>query len=100
MLDLVFQALELLGPTLVGILTVPVFGAIKKGAAFVDNLPAWVQQIAVVVVAGALSAVGTQLDVLLPGSLSLFAESDVSALLSAAMAYGIHAGKKASARGT
>ena len=72
----------------------PVFGLIKKTVAWLDTLPAWIQQIAVVLVAAALSVVGTALDTLLPGSLSLFTEADVSALLSAAMAFGIHAGRK------
>lgn len=89
--------LELLGPTLVGIVTVPVFGYLKKLLVVIDRQAAWLQQILVVLVAAGLSWLGGVLDVALPGGLSFFTEGDVNALLAAALALAIHAGKKASA---
>ena len=93
-MDLVFSALALLGPLVVGIVTVPVFNAIKDAAGFIDGTPAWVKQILVTVVAVVLTFVGKWVGVALPGDLAVFAASDVQALLSAAVAMAIHAGTK------
>jgi len=88
---------DLLGPVLVAMLTVPIMGYLKRAAGWIDGLAAGFQQILVVLIAAGLTWLGVMLNVALPTDLSLFAEADVSALLSAAMAYGIHAGKKARA---
>lgn len=93
--ELGFGLLELLGPTIVGILTVPVMNGIKRLVSFVDGWPAALQQITAVLIAVGLTELGQLLSVALPGDLALFTGADVEALLSAAMAFGIHAGKKA-----
>ena len=89
-----FDGLEFVGPTLVAILTVPLFALVKRYQAWVGNLPSWVQQMIVVAVAGTLTWIGTLLNVVLPTDLSVFGEPEISTLLSAAMAYGIHAGRR------
>lgn len=95
MLKILTDFLQVLGPTLVGILTVPLFGLIKKLITALDGLPAWTQQILAVVIAGGLTALGSALQVTLPTDLHLFASPDVSALISGAIALAVHAGSKA-----
>jgi len=95
LLSTMFDGLEYVGPTLVGILTVVVFGLVKRYQAWVGNLPPWTQQILVMVTAGILTHIGAALSILLPADLALFGEPEISTLLSAAMAYGIHAGRRA-----
>lgn len=94
-MDIALKMLELIGPTLVAILTVPLLGWVKKVVQIIDAFPPWAQQILAVLMAFGLTQLGTFLNVQLPTELSLFTESSASALLSAAMAFGIHAGKKA-----
>jgi hypothetical protein len=87
--------LEFIGPTLVGILVVPIFGWIKYWAPWLGNRPPWLQQILVVLSAVVLTTLGTFLNVALPTDISLFTEVDVSAAISAAISMAAHAGKKA-----
>jgi len=93
-LDVLIKLAELLGPTIVALLTVPLMGVIKRLSVKVDGSPAALKQIMVVLIAAGLTLGGGYLNLALPETLSLFGEADVSALLSAAMAMGIHAGKK------
>ena len=93
MIATLFDGFEFVGPTLVAILTVPLFSLVKKYQAWVDALPAWVKQVIVVAVAGLLTWIGTFLNVILPTDLAIFGSPEISTLLSAAMAYGIHAGR-------
>lgn len=94
-----FDGVEFVGPAVVGIITVPLFSLVKRYLSWVDKAPAWTKQILVVVTAGVLTYLGSLLNVVLPTDVALFGEPEVSALLSAAMAYGIHAGKKAAGGG-
>ena len=94
-LEYLIRLTELLGPTLVAILTVPVMSGLKRLWGWIGSLPPWVQQLLVVLLAAVFTEIGTLLNVALPADVSLFTEADWSALLSAAMAYGIHAGKRA-----
>lgn len=94
-MEILTQGLELLGPTLVALLTVPALGAIKRAVAFVDGWPAWAQQLSAVLIAAGLTQLGGLTSTVLPESLQLFTGENIEALLSAAMAFGIHAGKKA-----
>lgn len=86
---------ELLGPTLVAILTVPAMAGLKQVVAWIDTLPAPVQQVLVVLISAGLTWLGSTLGLALPADLALFADADVSALIAAGMAMAIHAGKKA-----
>lgn len=95
LLGIFFDGLEYVGPTLVAILTVLLFGGLKAYLRWVDTLPPWVQQLLVVATAGILTHIGAALALVLPTDLALFGEPELSTLLSAAMAYGIHAGKRA-----
>ena len=88
------QLLEMLGPTVVAILTVPIMSGLKYLVTFVDNLPAWAQQISTVFIAFGLSKVGALTSLVLPETLHVFGDSDVAALISAGMAFAIHAGQK------
>ena len=96
LLDLGYNALDLVGPTLVAMLVVPLFGLLKtKVLPWLGGLPAVAQRILVLVLASGLTWLGTALNVALPTDLSLFAEADVGALLSASLAWSLHAwGKK------
>jgi hypothetical protein len=91
--------LEMLGPTLVGIITVPVMKLIKRFLGFMDGWPAWAQQISVVLIAGALTWIGTVLNAAIPTDLTLFTEQTIGVIGSASMALAIHAGKKAKQNG-
>lgn len=92
------ELLELLGPTIVALLTVPVMSGLKFSVNVLDNLPAAAQQIVAVLIAYGLAKLGALTSLVLPDTLHLFTGETVDALLSAAMAFGIHAGKKASSK--
>lgn len=89
------EVLENVGPMLAGILTVPILGWIKSWLAILDRAPAWVKQFSALGIAIGLTFLGQWLQVQLPIDLALFTESDVEALIAAAIAMGVHAGKKA-----
>ena len=92
---MLIEFLKLLGPVLVSILTVPLMGLIKQGLAFVDRLSPNFQRLVVLILTFFLTQLGLFLNVATPEDITLFAESDLSALLSAALALAIHAGNKA-----
>lgn len=94
-MDILAQLLTLLGPTLVAIFTVPLMSGIKWVVTFVDKWPPWAQQITTVLIAFGLSQLGALTNLALPTDLHLFADANVSALISSGMAFAIHAGKKA-----
>ena len=98
-MDIALKFLELLGPTLVGILTVPLFAQLKKLVAVIDKMAPWIQQILVIILAAALSYLGALTNTVLPESLSLFVEADIAALLSGVLAIAVHAGDKARTNG-
>lgn len=97
-MDFLITALGFLGPAIIGSLTVPVFGGIKKIAKVLDRLPSPFQQMGALGVAGGLTWLSGTLNVLLPTELVMFSPDSVSALLAAAMAFGMHAGMKAKAK--
>lgn len=93
-MDILFQLLELLGPLIVALLTVPIMNGLKRVVTFIDGTNATVKQILVVIISFGLTQLGELANVALPGELSLFTGDDVGALLSAGIAMAIHAGKK------
>jgi len=95
MLTLLSSLLELLGPLLVGLLTVPIMGLVKQAVGFLDSMPAAVQQIVAVLIAFGLTQLGGLANTILPEGLALFTGADIEALLSAGIAFAVHAGKKA-----
>ncbi len=84
-----------LAPTIVAMLTVPVMRGIKFLITAVDGFPAWAQQIMTVLIAFGLSKLAALTGTVLPESLELFSGNDAEALVSAALAMAMHAGKKA-----
>ena len=72
-LDSALGLAQLIGPVVVGLLTVPVLGGIKKLASLIDRLPAAVQQILAVLIASGLTWVGTTMSMVLPEGCALFA---------------------------
>lgn len=94
-MDFLNMALSLLGPMLIGQATVPLYGGIKKLSAKVKALPGPFHQFGALATASALTWVSGTLNVALPTDLALFDLNSTSALLAGAMAYGMHAGKKA-----
>ena len=98
-LDSALGLAQLIGPVVVGLLTVPVLGGIKKLASFIDRLPAAVQQILAVLIASGLTWVGTTMSMVLPEGFALFTGHEVEGLLAGVLALAIHAGQKAKAAG-
>jgi hypothetical protein len=91
----IFDGISYIGPIVVGILVVPIYGYFKKFVTLVDSWPAYIQQIVVAAFAGLMTWLGTHLNIVLPTDMALFGEPQISALLSSAIAFGVHAGKKA-----
>ena len=82
---------EYIGPALVAVLVVPIFGELKKAVRWLGGLPSLVQRIAVLIVAALLTYLGAWLNVALPTDIHLFQSADVSAVLSALFSMLIHA---------
>lgn len=95
-MDVLFEFLTYVGPTVAAILTVPILDGIKRLVGLVDQAPAMLKQLLAVAIAFGLTKLGSFLEVAIPTHLELFTGSDVEALVSAAIAMAIHAGKKAS----
>ena len=96
-MEIFWVILKAATPAIVGILTVPVMKGVKALPLKVGSLPAWMQQGVVVVIAACLTALGTLTNIVLPESIELITQADVSAVLSAAIAMAVHAGQKAKA---
>ncbi len=94
-MDTMLELLTMLGPTIVAILTVPLMRGIKFTVTVVDGWPPAVQQIMTVVLAFGLSKLGALTNLVFPEAFHLFGEGDAAALISAGMAFAIHAGEKA-----
>lgn len=92
--------LEMLGPVLVALATVPLLGGIKRFFSFVDDWSPYAQRAVAVIIATLLTMLGSWLSVDLPESLQLFTGETVEALVAAAMAMAIHAGNKAKQAGS
>ena len=75
--------LTIVGPTVVGILSVPAWDVIKLATNLKGKLPAWAQQLTVPMLAYGLTWLGALTNVILPESLELFTADHTSALLSA-----------------
>lgn len=87
--------LGLMGPAIVGVVTVPLFDLLKKGLKLKGKLPPWVQQLLVPLVAFGLAWLGTLTNVVLPETLELFTADHLAALASAGIAMAVKAGKQA-----
>ena len=98
MLDFILASLpdlvSWLGPAIVGLLTVPLWGKIKGFREWIGRINAPFQRLIVIVLAGAITWIGGQLGLALPGEIALWEPDTVSALLAAAIAFGAHAGDK------
>lgn len=94
-MNVVTTILGLLGPAIIGVLTVPVFDLLKRVTLLKGKLPAWVQQLSVPVLAYALTWIGALTNTILPASLELFTADHVSALLASAIAMAAKAGRQA-----
>jgi len=94
LLEALFDALAYIMPVVVGILTVPAFGGLKTLVAWLDELPASVQQVLVAAMAALLTVIAKWINAELPIDVMLFTEVEVSAWISAVAAFGIHAGQK------
>lgn len=93
-MDILAQVLDIAQEPLVGILTVYVMMGLKWLLRKVDELPAAVQQLMVPFVAYGITWLGTLLNLALPTDLGQWTASTTSAVISAGIAYGVHAGKK------
>lgn len=93
-MDIIISILETLGPVIIGLITVPVFGYVKRAVAVVDALAPWLQRIAVVLVASGITYVSGLVNVVLPESLALWTPETVDALFSGLLAIAAHAGNK------
>ncbi len=100
LLNLLLGFLALTGPAAVGMLTPKLYGYGKKQvivAKYLDKLPAWAQQFAVLATAFLLTKGGAFASSFLP--VTLFAGGDVAALAAAGIAFALYAGEKAKAKG-
>ena len=84
-------------PIIIGMLTPKVMGGVKHVAKFVDGQHAPIQQMLVAGIAWGLTEASGFLGTALPGTLSMVTDNEISAALSAGIAFAIHAGKKAKA---
>ena len=94
-MDALIGLLALLAPALVGILTVPIFDGLKTLLGLRSKLPAWSQQLMVPLAAYGLTWLSGLLDVILPATLDLITVDHTSALIAAAIALAVKAGKQA-----
>ena len=67
---------------------------LKKLITFLDRWPPWAQQLVVAGVAVLITLVGSATDVYLPEDISLWANVEISAVISTAIAYALHAARK------
>lgn len=94
-MEMLFDLLAAVGPAIAGVLTVPILQALKSASDRLDRAPALVKQVLGVLIAFGLTTLGGLLDVTLPGDLALFSGTDVEAAVAAAIAFAVHAGRKA-----
>ena len=81
-------------PIVIGMVTPSIMGGVKKVARFVDKQPAPLQQMGVAGIAWGMTALSTTLGTFLPSDLSLVTDNEMSAALSAGIAFALHAAKK------
>lgn len=89
------QVLNLFLPILIGTLVPPIMRGLKAVATKVDALPPAMQQGIVVILAGAGNALASFLNVQLTGDIFAWTDTDMRAIISAAVAFASHAGLKA-----
>ncbi len=85
---------EVLAPVIVGLLTVPLTDQLKRLLDWIKARPPWVVQLFVPIIALGLTYLSKLIGVALPADLWLWAEPEIAAVLSAAIAYAIYAAKK------
>ena len=90
-----FAVSQVLGPAVIALVTVPAFERIKKWS-WISRLPTTGKQLSVLVLALLMTRIAAPVDAYLPEAAAMFGDPDTAALLAAAMAYAIHAGKRAS----
>lgn len=88
------EVINVIQEPLVGILTMYVMMLLKSVQKWVANLRAVWQQIIVALFAYGITQLGFFLNLILPENISAWDTSAVSASISAAIAYGVHAGKR------
>ena len=91
------QGLKLFMPLVVGFLLPPVMRALKAASEKLGALPADLQRAIVVFLSGLGTALTTFLGVQVTGDPTQWDSAAVSTLLSAAIAFGVHAAQKAKA---
>ena len=90
----ILNLFEMLIPVIIGIAGVPLFGVIKNAVGWLGKLPAWAQQVSVVVQTWFLALASGWIGVALPGNLAAFDISTVEATLAAGLAFILHLAKK------
>lgn len=91
LLNLLLGFLALTGPLAVGIFTPRLYGFVKGQVAvskWLDKLPGWAQQFAVLATAFLLYKLGAFLNGFIP--ITFFAGGDVAALIAAGIAFALH----------
>ena len=96
MQDLLWPLLAQLLPLIAGVLASVTFQYFKRGVSAVDAAPAWVKQIAVVVLAFALTALGKVLGIELPTDLHAIDATVWTGIISGAIALAVKAIHKGS----
>ncbi len=84
----------MLVPVIVAIVSVPLFGYVKKVVVFIDALHPNIQRLLVVVQVWALALLSQLAGVALPDNLAGFELSTVESVVAAALAFLLHAVRK------
>src|SRR5690606_9287715 len=95
-MQLLIEFLQVMGPAIAGLLTVPILQGIKSVSGWVDSRAPFVKQALGIIIAFGLTKLGALIDVALPAGLSLFDGTHVEAVIAAGIAFAVHAGRKAS----
>lgn len=93
-MDLLYELVAYIGPTLAAIVTVPLFDWFQDLIGLLDRLPAWAKQLAAVTIAFFLTKAGELANVAVPTDIQVFSGDDLEGLIAGGIAMAIHAGKR------
>jgi len=89
--------LTIVGPLLVGVITLVAMDALTRASAWIDRLSPHVKRGVVLAIASAITLLASKLGVVLPTELALWEPSTIDALVSAVLAMAAKAGDTAKA---
>src|SRR5690606_25045666 len=96
-MDFLLPLLSQLLPVIAGIVASVTFQYLKRGVTALDAAPAWLKQVAVVVLAAVLTWLGAALGVAIPTDVHAIDPTVWTGIISGALALAFHAIRKGSA---